>query len=553
MPLFVEELTRAAVELLAKPGVIPQLVASVPPPSSAVPAGLHGPLLARLDRLGPNAREVAQIGSVIGREFGHEMLEIVAARSNEELQRALDQLATAGLIFRRGSPPGASYLFKHALVVDVAYSTLLRKRRRQLHAAIAQALADHFPKQRDHQPEVVAYHFTEAEQPEQAVHYWLQAGRHSAGRSADPEAIRQLQRGLDVLMTLPVSADRDRTELALQLALGTPLTSVHGYASPQMAATYERASVLCERLGDTEGLIMVLFGLSTNRITRGETRDALRLAERCLSVAECHHEKDYRQLGYYGLGRVWLHIGELSKWRSDFESVVTLSGPDRSLAARCIIDPYTTALAYLALLRWMLGYPAQARRTAGEALRCAMELEHANTTAFVRVFAGAHLAELLRDVPAVREHADAVIALVRQYDMHAWHPLVNALQGWVLGEANCAHHGISLVKQAIAELDAITTIGHRAHYLGSLPYSMRAAAILQQVWTSYERRTDACRITSIIYGTPNCAESREKCCGKRARRRNRLNVVLPLRSTWPGSKKRKRSNCGQRHVWLSFG
>jgi class 3 adenylate cyclase/predicted ATPase len=470
VPLFLEELTSATLEAGVRPGSVPEVVASAPPMSSGVPASLHASLMARLDRLGPNVREVAQIGSVIGREFGYELLEIVAGRSNEELLRALDQLTRAGLIFRRGSIAGASYLFKHALVVDVAYNTLLRTRRRQLHAAIAQALADHFPEQRNNQPELVAHHFTEAAQPDKAVHYWLQAGRRSANRSADHEAIRQLQRGLDVSMTLPVSADRDRTELAFQLALGTPLVSVHGYSSPRGAVTYERVSVLCERLGDTEGVIMALFGLRSHRMVRGETREALRLAEQCLSVAECYHERDYRLLGYYGLGIMWLHIGELSKARSNFESVVTLSGAnrDRSLATRCIIDPYATALAYLSLIQWMLGYPVQARRRADEALQCATELEHANTTGLVRVFAGAHLAQLLRDVPATREYADAVIALVRRYDLPPWQPYGLAFQGWVSGEVNQAQDGIALVKQAIAELDATATIVHRAHYLGIL-------------------------------------------------------------------------------------
>jgi predicted ATPase len=163
-----------------------------------------------------------------------------------------------------------------------------------------------------------------------------------------------------------------------------------------------------------------------------------------------------------------MHIGNLSKARSNYESVVKLSGPDRSLAARCIIDPYTTALTYLGLVQWMLGYPAKARKLANEALRCATDLEHANTTALVRVFAGAQLGELLRDVPATREHADSVIVLARQHDMRGWHPLVNALQGWALGEVNRVQEGISQVEDAIAELDAIATIVHRAHYLGIL-------------------------------------------------------------------------------------
>jgi predicted ATPase len=167
---------------------------------------------------------------------------------------------------------------------------------------------------------------------------------------------------------------------------------------------------------------------------------------------------------------MWWHIGELSKARSNFESVVALSSAehDRSLAARCIIAPYTTALTYLSLIQWMLGYPARARRMADEALQCATDLEHANTTALVRILAGAQLAHLLHDVPATREYADSVIVLLRQYDLRAWHPMVKPLQGWVLGEVNQAQDGISLVQEAIAEFDAIDTRVYRAHYLAIL-------------------------------------------------------------------------------------
>jgi class 3 adenylate cyclase/tetratricopeptide (TPR) repeat protein len=471
VPLFLEELTRAALEARVRQRSVPEAVASVPPASSGVPATLHASLMARLDGLRPVAREVAQIGAAIGREFGYELLSAVAERSEAELQNALGQLTEAGLVFRHGSMPAASFLFKHALVQDVAYGTLLRARRQELHAMIGQALVDQFPEQRETQPELVAHHFTEAAQPELAVRYWLQAGRRSADRSADHEAIRQLKRGLDVLTTLSV-ADRDRTELAFQLALGTPLVSVHGYASPQAAETYERASVLCERLGDTEGLIIALFGLRSNRMVRGETREALRLAEQCLSAAECHHERDYRLLGHYGVGMMWWHIGELSKARSNLESVVALSSADRdrSLATLCIIDPYTTALTYLSLIQWMFGYPVQARRLADEALKSATELEHANTTGLVLTFAGAHLAQLFGDVPATREYADAVNTLAQayRYDATVWQPYAKIFLGWVSGEVSQEQGGISLVKQGIVDFDAIGTIVHRAHYWGIL-------------------------------------------------------------------------------------
>jgi predicted ATPase len=222
-----------------------------------------------------------QIGAAIEREFSYEMLACVADRTEVELRKALDRLTNTGLVFRRGVPPEANYMFKHALIQDAAYSTLLRGRRQQLHAAIGRALEERFPDRAEIQPELVAHHLTEAGHAERAVRYWLKAGRRSVERSANREAVRQLQRGLEMLMTLPASTERDRLELEIQLALGTPLIALFSWSGAQVAATYERASILCERLGDAERVIPALFGLASNRLVRGETQAARRLAEQC--------------------------------------------------------------------------------------------------------------------------------------------------------------------------------------------------------------------------------------------------------------------------------
>ena len=247
VPLFVEELTKAVLEAEAA-----GTIAATPPAALAVPATLHASLMARLDRLGPAAREVAQVGAVIGREFSHELLAVVADRGEEELAAALGQLADAGLVFRRGAGLETGYLFKHALVRDVAYGTLLRERRRRLHAAVARALEERFPELAGTAPELVAHHLTEAGEAERAVRYWLEAGRRAAGRSADREAVGHLRRGLELLAGLPASAERDRIELEFQLAIGTPLIALHGWGGEPVAVAYERAGTLCEGLGDDE-------------------------------------------------------------------------------------------------------------------------------------------------------------------------------------------------------------------------------------------------------------------------------------------------------------
>src|SRR6202011_514374 len=264
IPLFVEEMTKAVLEAESE-GAARRTVAAVPSPALAVPASLHASLMARLDRLGP-AKEVAQIG----REFSHALLASVVRKTGAELGSALDRLIQAGLLFRQGVPPHASYLFKHALVQDAAYGTLLRAPTRALHARIAETLENQFAKTAESQPEILARHCTEAGLSDRAVGYWLRAGRNAAERSANLEAISHLSKGLEGLKRLPASPERDRQELALQTAIGTPLIAVHGYAAPQTGAVYSRARLLCERLGDAGALFATLSGEFTYHFVRGD-------------------------------------------------------------------------------------------------------------------------------------------------------------------------------------------------------------------------------------------------------------------------------------------
>ncbi len=388
VPLFLEELTKAVLE--AGTGRAGGILAASPPAALTVPATLHASLMTRLDRLDPAARRTAQVGAVIGRDFSHELLAAVAGLREDELATALDQLAGAGLVFRHGEGPEAGYLFKHALVCDAAYGTLLRERRRRLHAAVARALEERFPELAGTTPELLAHHLTEAGLAEQAVRYWLEAGRRSAARSADREAVSHLSRGLEVLTGLPASAGRDRMELDFQLTIGTPLIALSGWSGPQVAAAYERASVLCESLGRTDHLVPALFGLASNRVVRGETRTAQRLAERCRSLAELRRDPVDRLLAHRAMGAALMQLGALRGARAELEAIPALYDPDRDrdLAARCVTDPRVSGLSFLALVLWIMGYPDQARRTAGEALGHAAALQHANTTGHVLCHGG---------------------------------------------------------------------------------------------------------------------------------------------------------------------
>ncbi len=265
IPLFVEEMTKAVVEA-GNEGEARQTAAAIPSTILAVPATLHASLMARLDRLG-GAKEVAQVGAAIGREFSHALLASVMRHPEAKLGSALDQLISAGLLFRQGVPPHSTYLFKHALVQDAAYGTLLRESRRALHARIADALESQFPEIAETQPELLARHCTEAGMSEKAAGLWGKAGKQSLERSALVEAAQQLARALDLIAALPATPALRREQIKFQVALIAPLMYVKGYAAPETKSAVERAQLLIEQaeaLGESPEnsllLLLVLYG-----------------------------------------------------------------------------------------------------------------------------------------------------------------------------------------------------------------------------------------------------------------------------------------------------
>ena len=271
MPLFIEELTKAVVEsgLLVEAG--DRYVATGPVTALAIPTSLQESLLARLDRLAPTS-DVAQIAAALGRQFSHELISAVAAMPRQQLDDALAQLVNAELIFRRGTPPDAEYTFKHALVQEAAYGTLLRSRRQQIHARIAATLEDQFPDIVMAQPALLARHCAEAGLAEKAVVYWLKAGRQALARSATTEAAAQLRKGLDALDGLPDGPGRRQQELDLQLALGYALIATKGHSAPEVGETFARARALAEQIDRPEYLGRVFFGQWVFHRNRGETQ-----------------------------------------------------------------------------------------------------------------------------------------------------------------------------------------------------------------------------------------------------------------------------------------
>jgi class 3 adenylate cyclase/predicted ATPase len=386
IPLFVEEMTKAVLEAEGE-GEALRTAAAVPAPAPAVPASLHASLMARLDHLGP-AKDVAQIGAAIGREFSHSLLAAVVCKSEAELESALDRLIAAGLLFRQGVPPHAGYLFKHALVQDAAYSTLLREPRRALHARIAQILESQFVDIAENEPELLARHFTEAGLIEKAARLWGKAGQRSLERSALVEAVAQLTRALEQIGTLATTPSLRREQIKLQVALIHPLLHIKGYAAPETKAAAERARLLIEEaegLGEPPDDPLLLFSVlysfhAANLVTFNG--DAIcELATQFLALAEQKKTTAPMMIGHRLMGMSLLHTGEIAKGRGHFDRAIALydSVEHRPLATRFGHDPLVAILCFRSLALWSLGSAEAALKDTEDALRRAREIGQAAT------------------------------------------------------------------------------------------------------------------------------------------------------------------------------
>ena len=386
VPLFVEEMTKAVLEAESQDEA-QQTAAAIPSPSVAVPASLHASLMARLDRLGA-AKEVAQTGAVIGREFSHALLAAVARKPEGELETALDRLVEAGLLFQQGEPPHATYLFKHALVQDAAYGILLRERRRALHARIAETLESQFIEIAENRPELLARHYTEAGLIEKAAGFWGKAGQRSVERSALVEAVAQLTRALDQIETLPSTPALRREQIRLQAALITPLVHVKGYTVPETKAAIEQARLLIEQaeaLGEPPEdpllLFSVLYGVFISSVGAFDG-DVLRdVTAHILELAERQAASFPRVIGHNFVAFSSMLSGELADARAHFDQAIALYDPDvhRHLGTRFGEDQNVPSLTYRGWALWLLGYPEAALRDTDSALKNAREIGQAAT------------------------------------------------------------------------------------------------------------------------------------------------------------------------------
>ena len=389
IPLFVEEMTKAVVEAEGE-GRARQMAAGIPSSALAVPASLHASLMARLDRLG-SAKEIAQIAAAIGREFSHALLAAVVRKPETELVSALDRLVEAGLLFRQGVAPHATYLFKHALVQDAAYGTLLREPRRALHARIAEVIENQFTEITENQPELLAQHYTEAGQIEKAALLWGKAGQRSLERSALVEAVAQLTRALDQIATLPMTPDLRREEIKVQVTLITPLIYVKGYASPETKQAAERARQLIEE-ADARGeppedpllLFSVLYGFWVVNTLALKGEISREIAEQFLNLAMKQDAVAPRMMGHRLMGHSLLLTGDPVRGRAHYDEGIRLYDPaqHQSLATRFGQDIRVSMFGYRSLAVWILGYPEAAIGDAENALTYARQISQAPTIMF---------------------------------------------------------------------------------------------------------------------------------------------------------------------------
>ena len=451
VPLFLEEVTKvvfeAAVSTAAAGISGPRLG-----PRLAVPATLQASLMARLDRLGAAAREIAQVGAAIGRDFSYELLRAAGQRNDEETNTALDRLVAAGLVFQRGLPPAAQYQFKHALVQDTAYGTLLRGPRQALHGRIAAALQEQSADIVERSPETLAHHLTEAGDVDGAALYWLEAGRRASGRSANIEAAAHLARGIGGLCRLEETPERLERELELQLALGPVLLSTRGYGAPEARRPYHRAGELATRLSDDRARFAATWGLWIT--THGGGRDdaeRLRQLDELVRIAERIADPELSLQAHHSAWATWIWGGEFIRSQEHIHHGIALYDAEKHRHHALMYgghDPGVCGKGQSAVALWVLGYPDQAARRAGEAIVLAEQLRHVPSILHAVWFATS-VAHLRRDLTAERAYSERLMTLGREHGLKQHETIGGIFHGWVLTQTGSAAEGLAELRSRV--------------------------------------------------------------------------------------------------------
>jgi predicted ATPase/class 3 adenylate cyclase len=472
VPLFIEELTKAVVEAGETAAPVTSPTPAVPP--HRIPTTLHDSLTSRLDRLGP-AKELAQVGAVIGRRFSHALLAAVADRGESELHALLGQLIAAGLVFQEGTWPQATFRFKHALVQSVAYESLLRSVRQQLHARIAATLEKQFP---ETAPEQLAQHWALAGDAGRAVSHWRKAGQQAIERCANREAIAQLTKGLRMLERLPHGLARDRTELGLQLLLAEALMADRGWTAPETRPCYDRARALCERIGDSEGLYPVLYGQFSHHLSRGEADAAHGLALQTLHLTEASGDAALQSMAHSMLGMSLFSRGELAMAHTHLQTALSLDQPDSR--SHTFLSPghnFAIASLWLALTLGLLGYPEQAARHAGAGLRAARALSNPHTLAHALALA-CRYHSMLGATASLHHATEELAALAAEHRFPFYAAAGQIYRGWVLSAGPEVARGIEVLREGMATFMDLGSMALRPYFSARIALLSAAAGAL---------------------------------------------------------------------------
>jgi class 3 adenylate cyclase/tetratricopeptide (TPR) repeat protein len=480
VPLFVEELTKMLLESPQLRQAGDSFVLNQPLPQLAVPTTLQDSLMARLDRLG-QVKQIAQIGAMIGREFPYPLMAALVPLDEAQLSAALAQLAAAELITARGTPPDATYTFKHALVQDAAYASLLRSHRQQWHGRIAEALLDRMPALAQAQPEVMGRHYAEAGMSSQAAEWLRRAGERAIRRSADIEAIGHMRRALELLATLPHDAERDARELDVRAAISGSLFATQGYSSTEAGENCQRAYELCQAVGSAPRLFPTLWGRFSNFLVRAEIPAAIEEARRFETLALLQDDPALLAMAHRNLGVVFLSAGEPATARGHLDQAAALMRPeDRTDYTFAYgLDPLVTLLSARALVLLQLGDRDAAEITAAEALREARSSRHFASLAYALMRVGLFL--MLSDQPdALTAIAAELWSSANARNARTWQLYGDILGGWCQARGGGLDGGIARMEHGITGIH-----GFNGNMFISLIRFEQAALLLA------DRQTDA--------------------------------------------------------------
>ena len=469
VPLFIEELTKTVLEsgLLREAGNRYELTGPLPP--LAIPSTLHASLVARLDRLA-SVKDVAQIGAVIGREFTYSLIAAVSALPERDLQAAIAQLITAEMIFGRGVPPEATYIFKHALVQDAAYASLVRSRRQQLHALVAHALEQRFAAIAATEPEIVAHHFTQAGVPDAAIAYWLQAGGRATSCSANREAIGHLTNGLTLLKDVPDTFKRDQLEFKLQVAIIPALMATKGYAATEAEHAATRAWDLSKRVSDNPDHFHVLWNLWLVQLVRANHRTALELGQQLLGLADNAGDQAFRLEAQMAVGITSLHLGELRIAHEYFGKSVALYDPERHRGLAFEfggVDPAGASLGFNSWTLQCLGHTDQALANCERGLALVGQLGQPYSLARA-LYYSAILHQLRRKFGVAQERMTAAEEMAAQHGFGILLGLAPIMRGWALVEGGDVTGGIDEMHRGLETYRATNAGFQRPYFLALL-------------------------------------------------------------------------------------